>query len=100
MRQSPLRPLPLSCLALLLACGQAAAVETRQLGPDGAGACPEASATAGDEVDDDLGATTTTPRHPAQPKTTAPATAPRPAASGNRATNPPRWHSFLPGMFR
>ena len=88
----------LFCLALLLAGGQAMAVESRHLDANGSGACPDgggtAAATAQDEADVDTD-TAPAPAHRA-PKAAKP---PAARASGNRGTAP-RWHSFLPGLFR
>ena len=100
MRPSSPRPL-LLCIALLLACGHAAASQSRQLDADGSGACPEATATGNERAEDaDEQAGTASPARRAAQK-------PRPAASatprtggGNERVAPPRWHSFLPGMIR
>ncbi|HST45743.1 MAG TPA: hypothetical protein VLK29_11035 [Luteimonas sp.] len=81
------------CLLLLSASLPSGARELRQLGPGGdGGGCPD-TAAGGDVVE---------PVHAAGKRNPA-AVRPKPAVtrggdgSGVRA---PRWHSFLPGMFR
>lgn len=87
-------PLPtLLCLTLLSAGGHAAA-QGRQMGADGSGSCPETSA-AGERLDDGESDPSTATHRRTQhnkPAVVAPRGSTRPAA--------PRWHSFLPGMFR
>jgi hypothetical protein len=80
-------------LVLLLAGGQACA-EGRQLSADGSGSCPD-TATNGERLDDgdaESGPASTRRAQKAKPAAVAPRGSTRPAA--------PRWHSFLPGMFR
>lgn len=91
----------LLCLALLLACGHAGATESRQMGPDGSGACPDSS-TAGNERTDEADGDDATASAPARRTPKAkPAAAASSQASGSRTGGtPPRFHSFLPGMFR
>lgn len=92
-----LSPIPaLLSLALLGACGQAFAVESRQLEADGSGACPESASTGNARIDD----ADCEPNAPATPaKRNAKAVIAPKSSGGNRSTAP-RWHSFLPGMFR
>ncbi len=84
------------CLLLLLACFAVSAREVRLHGPDGdGGACPDA-----------LGAPSIIPatskmHHPSvinhgKPKAPSPIR----ASDEDGAPHMPRWHSFLPGMFR
>lgn len=100
MRPLPLRPM-LLCLALLLACGHAGATESRQMGPDGSGACPESSTTGSEHADEAEGddATASAPAR-RTPKAKPAASAAPQASGGGRSGTPPRFHSFLPGMFR
>lgn len=95
MRLSPI-PALLS-IALLGACGQAAALESRQLTADGSDSRTESMA-GGDRTDG------------AEPEPNTPATqgkrtekakaAASPRSGGGNRSTAPRWHSFLPGMFR
>ena len=96
MRLSPI----LLSVALLCASGFGMAAESRELSPDGDGSCPETTAASNettDEVDADAAAA---------PARRTQKTKPTPGArsgGGNGAgqrNNTPRWHSFLPGMFR
>ena len=94
MRLVRRRPLPaLLLLALLFAGGQASA-QVRQMSADGGGSCPDATANGErlDEGDAEPGTATTRRAQKAKPAAVAPRGSTRPAA--------PRWHSFLPGMFR
>lgn len=96
MRLSPI----LLSVALLCAAGQAFASEARQLGPDGSGSCPESTAAnseAADEADSDAAAAPVRRTQKAKPAVTPRAS--NGGGSGNR-NSAPRWHSFLPGMFR
>jgi len=95
MRRPSLIPALMS-LALLMACGQALASESRQTSAEGGESCPETAAT---ERADDADAE---PNAPATPvKRTSKAKAPAaPRAGGGTRSTAPRWHSFLPGMFR
>lgn len=87
-------PLPaLLCLILLSAGGHAAA-QGRQMGADGSGSRPDANA-GGERLDDgeeEAAAAAQRRAQQAKPAVVAPRGSTRPAA--------PRWHSFLPGMFR
>ena len=94
-----LSPIPaLLSIVLLGACGQALAVEASQMAADGGGSCPDSAAAGNDRMDD----AEADPNAPATPVKRTPkakaAAAPR-DSSGTRSTAP-RWHSFLPGMFR
>jgi hypothetical protein len=82
------------CLLLLCVSAMAGAHEVRMHGPNGDGGCSDAKATP---------ATLATP--PAKPAGATHAkakTAPVFRAGGDDDNSPhmPRWHSFLPGMFR
>ena len=84
-----------ACLILLaFAAPPALAREARQLGANGDGGCPEQAVA---EAEAGLPAT----RRPAGARDT-PVREARPATSRGTddAVRPPRWHSFLPGMFR
>jgi hypothetical protein len=96
MRTSPF----LLSIALLCASGQVLASESRQVGPDGDGNCPETVATGNDvtdELDPDAAAA---PARRAQKSKPAPASRASGGNGGVQRSNAPRWHSFLPGMFR
>ena len=92
MRLHPLRPM-LLCLALLAASGHAMANESRQAPADDA--CPD---TAAASTDDSAVDETVAPAR--QTQKAKPAASASPRATGGTRTNPPRFHSFLPGMFR
>lgn len=87
-------------VALLCASGQALATESRHMDPDGSGSCPESS-TAGNEAADetDADAAAAPVRRTQKAKPAATPRASNGGGGGNRSTAP-RWHSFLPGMFR
>lgn len=95
-RSSPI----LLSIALLFACGYAtaSAMESQHLSADGSSGCPDSTATSNDHSelgDADPATTTVAPvRRTEKAKTVA-----VPRSSGTRAIAP-RWHSFLPGMFR
>ncbi len=93
----PLSLLPaLLGIVLLGACGLTLAAESRQMAADGTESCPEtAAAERADDADADPNAPATPVKRTSKAKAAA---APR-ASGGNRSTAP-RWHSFLPGMFR
>lgn len=95
MRLHPLRPM-LLCLVLLAASGQAMANESRQAPADDA--CPDAAASSTERTDDSPVDETTAPARKTQKA--KPAVSASPRATGGARTNPPRFHSFLPGMFR
>ena len=80
MRLHPLRPM-LLCLALLAASAQAMASATSTT-----------ERTEDAEVDEPIAPVRQTPK--AKPAVASP------RATGGTRTNPPRFHSFLPGMFR
>lgn len=92
------RSLILVSIAILLACGYASAAESRHMSADGGGSRPENSAATNDRGD--LGdADSATPTSVPLRKTEKVKVTPAPHGSGTRASAP-RWHSFLPGMFR
>jgi septal ring-binding cell division protein DamX len=85
-------------VALLCASGQALAAESRPMEPDGI-SCPEsanASSEAADDADADAIAAPARRTQKAKPAATSRASN---GGGGNRSSAP-RWHSFLPGMFR
>lgn len=94
-RQSPI-PALLSIL-LLGACGQALAVESRQMSANGSESCPESAASS--DRADSAEADPNAPATPVKRTAKAKAAAATRTGGGNRS-NAPRWHSFLPGMFR
>ena len=95
MRLQPLRPMV--CLVLLAAGGQAMANESRQASTDDA--CPEAAAAnATERTDDGQADEMVAPAR--QTQKAKPAVSASPRATGGTRTSPPRFHSFLPGMFR
>lgn len=94
-----LNPIPaLLSIVLLGACGQAVAVESRPVAADLGESCPD---SAGDsERTDGAEADPNTPATPVKRTVKSKAAAaPRTGGGGGRSTAP-RWHSFLPGMFR
>lgn len=96
MRLRPSLIPALLSIVLLGACSQALAVESRQMAADGGASCPDSAASsARDDAQADPNAPATPLKHASKAKAAA---APR-ASGGNRSTAP-RWHSFLPGMFR
>ena len=101
MRLSPSLPsTALLSIALLCASGQALASNTHPAATDDGTACPEtptaASTVPTDETDGD--AALGSPAHRTQKAKQAPAV--RGTGGGGNRTTTPRWHSFLPGMFR
>lgn len=91
--------LALLCLALLCTSGTTLAANGRLLSADGGSACPEAdpaTASGNERLDDPQGDATGAAAVRRTPKAKPAAT---PRAAGNRPVAP-RWHSFLPGMFR
>ena len=87
-------------VALLCASGLAMAAESRQLGPDGDGNCPETGTAANDATDEaDPDAAAAPARRTQKAKPTPAARSGGGNGAGQRNTAP-RWHSFLPGMFR
>ena len=84
------------CLLLLCVSATASAREARLDGASGDGACPEIAAAVAEA---EAGA-------PVKPRAAAPAgraKASKPAgarAGESQRVQAPRWHSFLPGMFR
>lgn len=95
MRRSSLLP-ALFWIVLAGVSGQAMGAESRQMSANGGESCPETTAaTAFRGADADSEADV--PATPVKRATRSPAT-PR-TSEGSRSTAP-RWHSFLPGMFR
>jgi hypothetical protein len=96
MRLSPI----LICVALLCASGQGLAAESRQA-TDGDGSCPE-TVSAGNDVTDetDADAAAAPARRTTQKAKPAPAARAGGSSGGGQRSSAPRWHSFLPGMFR
>ena len=82
-------------IALLFACGSAAATESQQLTTDGNSSCPDSATSSAErsDISDPDPATAPPIRHTEKAKTVV---TPR---SSTRSVAP-RWHSFLPGMFR
>lgn len=96
MRLPPLRSM-LFCLALLAASGHALASESRQSAADEA--CPDTSvASTADRTDESPVDEPATPVR--QTQKAKPAASASPRVTGGARSNPPRFHSFLPGMFR
>jgi hypothetical protein len=96
MRLSPI----LLSVVLLCAPVLGLAAESRQPGVDGDGNCPEtatASTDATDEADADAAAA---PARRAQKAKSVPAARAGGGGAGSQRSTAPRWHSFLPGMFR
>ena len=85
-------------LVLLAASGQAMAFESRQSAAEDA--CPDTSAIASTERTDDVQADEAVVPAARQTHKAKPAVSASPRATGGTRTNPPRFHSFLPGMFR
>ncbi len=86
-------------LVLLLTCLSfpLMARDVRHLGPDDGSACDDATQA------DDAAATATPARpstHPARTPARPRPPAVRSSGDGVGEIRPPRWHSFLPGMFR
>ncbi|QIL21587.1 hypothetical protein [Thermomonas sp. HDW16] len=97
MRLSPI----LLSVALLCASSQALAAEARQMGPDGSGSCPESTVANNDTADEADNDAAATPARRSTQKAAKPTPAVRGGGSGGgQRSSAPRWHSFLPGMFR
>ena len=87
----------LLCLLLTSAGAMAGAREVRLHGPNGDGGCPDATTPAAPAAAP-ANATTTPVRHADKIK---PVITVRGGGSDDSGTtHAPRWHSFLPGMFR
>ncbi|MDQ3228574.1 MAG: hypothetical protein M3Q13_02400 [Pseudomonadota bacterium] len=81
------------CILLLCASTTVLARDIRMQSPNGEeGTCPTAEAEANDD------AKPVTPRAPTPAKRAKQPTTVR--SGDNTRTHGPRWHSFLPGMFR
>ncbi|WP_240095580.1 hypothetical protein [Thermomonas flagellata] len=94
--------LRLALIATALCGGPALAADARHQAADGSGSCPESETPAtsspverADEAEFDPAGAAPVPR---SGKPHAPALL-APRAGGSRSAAP-RWHSFLPGMFR
>lgn len=95
MRRSSLLP-AFFWIAFAGVSGQAMGAESRHMSANGGESCPETTSTGafrGTDAEPEASA----PATPAK-RSSRPTAAPR-ASEGNRSTAP-RWHSFLPGMFR
>lgn len=88
------RSIPALACVVLLSCSGYALAETRQMGSDGGS---PADVSAGGERLDEAEADAASGAQRRTQKAKPPA-----AASPRASTRPaaPRWHSFLPGMFR
>jgi len=96
MRPSPI----LLCVALLCASATGVAAESRQ-GVDGDGTCPETTSAGTDTADDaDADAAAAPARRATQKSKPSPAARAGGSSGGGQRSSAPRWHSFLPGMFR
>lgn len=85
-------------IALLSACGYASAAASQHMSADGSSSCPDSTVATNDRSD--LGdADPAAAALPPVRRTEKAKAAAAPRASGTRAAAP-RWHSFLPGMFR
>jgi hypothetical protein len=85
----------LLCLLLLSAGSMAGAREVRLHGPNGDGGCPDAATPATAAAPTKAAAPTTTHTEKIKPVITV-----RGGGDDNGVSHAPRWHSFLPGMFR
>jgi hypothetical protein len=94
-RQIPDSRYLLLCLLLLSAGSMAGAREVRLHGPNGDGGCPDAAIPAtGPPTAKAAGPT------PAPAKKNKPVFNVRGGGDDTSTSHAPRWHSFLPGMFR
>jgi hypothetical protein len=85
----------LLCLLLLSAGSMAGAREVRLHGPNGDGGCPDAATPATAAAPTKAATSTTTHTDKIKPVITV-----RGGGDDNGVSHAPRWHSFLPGMFR
>jgi hypothetical protein len=84
-------------LCLMLCCvGLPVAARDAAQGPSNGGSC----AVTQEETADGDGARGTADKRAGQTPAATRAATPRRGGDGEAATRPPRWHSFLPGMFR
>lgn len=93
----------LVCVALSGALGHAGAAELRHLAPDStpAAECPPNQNDRLDEADIDGAVAAAHAQRPQKPKPQAAApSATTRTTGGDSRMLPPRFHSFLPGMFR
>ena len=81
------------CLMLLCVGLPAAARDVQMLSPNGGGDCPVAQGDETEADDDKVAGKRVGAAAKAKPPV-------RRGADGETAVRPPRWHSFLPGMFR
>lgn len=96
MRTSPI----LLSIALLCASSQVLAAESRHMSPDGDGSCPETTSASNEIVDDVDADAAAAPARRTQKSKPAPAARASGGNGGGQRSSAPRWHSFLPGMFR
>jgi hypothetical protein len=94
-RQIPGSRYLLLCLLLLSAGSMAGAREVRLHGPNGDGGCPDAATPATAAVPTKTTAPTATHASKIKPVVTV-----RGGGDDTSTSHAPRWHSFLPGMFR
>jgi hypothetical protein len=94
-RQIPGSRYLLLCLLLLSAGSMAGAREVRLHGPNGDGGCPDAAIPATAAAPAQAAAPTAAPAHKIKPVITV-----RGGGDDTSTSHAPRWHSFLPGMFR
>ncbi len=83
-----------ACLLLFCACLPATAREVRLSDANSGGSCPDQIAAGIEEAQALRGS------KPALPATARDKAASPRGAEAESAVRPPRWHSFLPGMFR
>lgn len=95
MRLSPI----LLSVAMLCASGHGFAAESRQ-GVEGDGNCPETANANNDATDDTDADAAAAPARRTQKAKPAPAVRAGGGSSSGQRSSAPRWHSFLPGMFR
>jgi hypothetical protein len=94
-RQIPGSRYLLLCLLLLSAGSMAGAREVRLHGPNGDGGCPDAAIPATGAAPAKAAAPTAAHANKIKPVITV-----RGGGDDTSTSHAPRWHSFLPGMFR
>jgi hypothetical protein len=94
-RQIPGSRYLLLCLLLLSAGSMAGAREVRLHGPNGDGGCPDAATPAATAAPAKSAATPAPHATKIKPVITV-----RGGGDDSSTSHAPRWHSFLPGMFR
>lgn len=87
-------------VALLCASGLTMAAESRLLSPDGDGSCPETAAASNETTDGTDPDAAAAPARRTQKAKTTPAARSGGGNGAGQRNSAPRWHSFLPGMFR